>query len=151
MIRQLIWLTFGAFAIGSETYMIAGLLPLIASGFQTSVGAAGQLVTAFSLAYAIGSPVLSATLGNVDRRILLVFSLTDFSAMNLLAGLSTNYWTLMLARIGSALTAGLFTPASVTFASVVARSAWQGRAVALVSGEYPFSRLLQSAHLQQWG
>ncbi len=40
----------------------------------------------------------------------------------------------MLARIGSALTAGLFTPASVTFASVVARSAWQGRAVALVSG-----------------
>ncbi|MEH1877087.1 MAG: hypothetical protein V7L04_26630 [Nostoc sp.] len=61
-------------------------------------------------------------------------SLTGFSAMNLLAGLSTNYWILMLARIGLALMAGLFMLAAVTFASVLVGLAWQGRAVALVTG-----------------
>ena len=134
MIEKLIWLTVGAFAIGTETYMIAGLLPAIASNFHISVGAAGQLVTAFSLAYAIGSPVLSATTGNVERRILLILSLASFAAANLLAGLATNYWTLIIARICLALTAGLFMPAAVTFASITAGSAWRGRAVALVTG-----------------
>ena len=45
MSRYLIWLTLGAFAIGTEGFMIAGILPLIAGDLSISIPLAGQLVT----------------------------------------------------------------------------------------------------------
>src|SRR5580658_1078823 len=59
MPRYLVWLMVGAFAIGTEGFMIAGILPLIATDLRVSTALAGQLVTAFALAYAIGSPTLT--------------------------------------------------------------------------------------------
>jgi predicted MFS family arabinose efflux permease len=53
-LTSLIWLTLGAFAIGTEGFMIVGLLPALAQDLDVGVPAAGHLVTAFSLAYAIG-------------------------------------------------------------------------------------------------
>jgi predicted MFS family arabinose efflux permease len=44
------WLTLGAFAIGTEGFMIAGLLPAMARDLNVGLAAAGLLVTAFSLA-----------------------------------------------------------------------------------------------------
>jgi predicted MFS family arabinose efflux permease len=44
------WLTLGAFAIGTEGFMIAGLLPALARDLNVGLPAAGHLVTAFSLA-----------------------------------------------------------------------------------------------------
>lgn len=43
------WLALAAFAIGTEGFVIAGLLPAIAADLSISVSAAGQLVTALIL------------------------------------------------------------------------------------------------------
>ena len=51
-----LWLPLGAFAISTEGFMIAGLLPALARDLNVGLPAAGHLVTAFSLAYAIGAP-----------------------------------------------------------------------------------------------
>ena len=51
-----LWLTLGAFAIGTEGFMIAGLLPALARDLNVGLPAAGHLVTAFSLAHAVGAP-----------------------------------------------------------------------------------------------
>jgi predicted MFS family arabinose efflux permease len=40
------WLTLGAFAIGTEGFMIAGLLPAMARDLDVGLAAAGLLVTA---------------------------------------------------------------------------------------------------------
>jgi predicted MFS family arabinose efflux permease len=58
-LTALIWLSLGAFAIGTEGFMIAGLLPALAHDLDVGLPAAGHLVTAFSVAYAIGAPVLA--------------------------------------------------------------------------------------------
>ena len=50
----LIWLTLSASAIGTEGFMIAGLLPALARDLNVGLPAAGHLVTAFSLAYKSG-------------------------------------------------------------------------------------------------
>lgn len=55
----LLGLAVGTFAVGTEGFMIAGLLPRVAGDFGISVALAGHLVTAFALSYAIGSPVLT--------------------------------------------------------------------------------------------
>jgi predicted MFS family arabinose efflux permease len=54
-LSSLLWLTLGAFAIGTEGFMIAGLLPALARDPNVGLPVAGHLVTAFSLAYAVGA------------------------------------------------------------------------------------------------
>ena len=48
--KPLYWLALGAFAIGTEGFMIAPLLPSIAADLSVGISTAGQLVTAFALA-----------------------------------------------------------------------------------------------------
>ena len=71
----LIWLTLGAFAIGTEGFMIAGLLPALARDLNVGLAAAGHLVTAFSLAYAIGAPVMAVLTAGLERRRLLAVAI----------------------------------------------------------------------------
>src|SRR5450830_1680016 len=95
----LFWLALGTFAVGTESFMIAGLLPDMATDLHVSVVAAGQLVTVFALAYALSSPVLTALTGAIDRRRLMIAAMVMFTLANLMA-----------ARILLAASAGIFVP-----------------------------------------
>lgn len=64
-------LAAGAFAVGSSTYVISGLLPALAAGLDVSLSAAGQLSTAFALTYALAAPLLATVCGRWERRTLL--------------------------------------------------------------------------------
>jgi hypothetical protein len=48
-------LALGAFAVGTEGFMIAAILPSIAGNLAVSFQMAGQLVTVFTLVYAVSS------------------------------------------------------------------------------------------------
>jgi predicted MFS family arabinose efflux permease len=95
--RPLYWLALGTFAVGTESFMIAGLLPGMAKDLDVSVATAGQLVTVFALAYALSSPVLAALTGNLNRRRLLIGAMALFAVANLLAFTASGYWSLMAA------------------------------------------------------
>src|ERR1700722_1741022 len=87
-IRQfapLTWLALGTFATGTESFMIAALLPGLASDLSVTLTAAGQLITVFALTYAVSSPVLSALTAGVGRRNLLLVSMTAFALANFFA------------------------------------------------------------------
>src|SRR5712692_8301895 len=61
----LYWLALGTFAIGTEGFMIAAILPNIAADLVVSVALAGSLISIFALAYALSSPILTALTGRV--------------------------------------------------------------------------------------
>src|SRR6266852_2258393 len=103
-------LALGAFAVGTEGFMIAAILPRIAEDVSVSLQMAGQLVTIFTLVYAISSPVLTALTGNVHRRKLLLATMGLFTLGNLIAASAPGYWSLVLARILIAVAAGLYGP-----------------------------------------
>src|ERR1700740_3748024 len=92
---RLYWLALGTFAIGTEGFMIAPLLPRLAQDLSVSLVAAGQLVTVFTLAYALSSPILTALTGGISRRNLLIGSMLAFAVANVVAALAANYWLLM--------------------------------------------------------
>jgi predicted MFS family arabinose efflux permease len=96
---SLIWLTLGAFAIGTEGFMIAGLLPSLARDLNVGLPAAGHLVTAFSLAYAMGAPVMAVLTAGLERRRLLAAAMGGFALANLLAALAPGYAGLLGARL----------------------------------------------------
>jgi predicted MFS family arabinose efflux permease len=127
------WLAVAAFAIGTESFVIAGLLPVIATDMQISVAATGQLVTVYALAYAIGSPILAVTFNNLDRRNVLILALCCFIAGNLLAVAAATFVMLMASRMLMALGAGLCMPTAIGVAVAIAPPERRGRAVALVT------------------
>ncbi|WP_407156475.1 MFS transporter [Bradyrhizobium sp. STM 3557] len=130
---SMLWLALATFAIGTEAFVIAGLLPAISADLHISAAAAGQLVTAYSLAYALGSPVLAVLFHNVDRRTVLALALSCFILSNLLAVIAPGFPLLMFSRILMALSAGLCTPTAIGVAVAIAPPERRGRAVSLVT------------------
>ncbi len=118
-LSSLIWLTLGAFAIGTEGFMIAGLLPALARDLNVGLPAAGHLVTAFSLAYAIGAPAMAVSRAGLERRRLLAAAMGGFALANLLAALAPGYIGLLAARLLLALSAATFMPAASGYAAAL--------------------------------
>jgi predicted MFS family arabinose efflux permease len=130
----LLWLALGTFATGTESFMIAPLLPGLAADLSVSVVAAGQLVTVFALTYAFSSPVLSAATSGIGRRKLLLFAMAAFALANIVASTAAGYWQLMTARILLAGAAGLYVPNASALAGAVVAPARRGTALAIVNG-----------------
>ena len=132
-LTSLIWLSLGAFAIGTEGFMIAGLLPALAHDLDVGLPAAGHLVTAFSLAYAIGAPVLAVLTAGLERKRLLAVAMGGFALANLLAAVAPDYAGLLAARLLLALAAATFMPAASGFAAGLGGVARHGRALARIT------------------
>jgi predicted MFS family arabinose efflux permease len=128
------WMALGTFAIGTEGFMIAPLLPRLAGDLSVSVAAAGQLVSVFALTYAFSSPILTALTGALNRRRLLVLSMIGFALANVFAFAARDYWTLMAARVLLAVAAGLYVPNANALAGALVRPERRGAALAIVSG-----------------
>ena len=115
------WLALAAFAIGTEGFVVAGLLPVIAADLQVSLASTGQLVTVYALTYAVGSPILAVAFNNLDRRTLLALALCCFVAANLLATLAATFALLLVSRMLMAVGAGLCMPTALAVSVAVAR------------------------------
>ena len=74
--NMIYWLAVGAFAVGTEAFMISAILPGISLDLNVSVQSVGHLVVIFSFSYAISSPILTASTASLDRRKLLIGSMT---------------------------------------------------------------------------
>ena len=129
---SLVVLATGTFAIGTDAFVIGGVLPAVARSLGVSISAAGLLVTAFAVAYALGAPILAVVGERMARRTLLVSALALFVAANALAAVAPSYGMVLIARIFAALAAAAFVPAASAVASSLAPTAYRGRALATV-------------------
>lgn len=139
MDKRLIWLAAGAFAVGTVGFVFSTLLPLIAEDVHVTIAQAGYLISVFSLAYAIGAPVLSAAVGATDRRVVLALALLVFVAGNLFASQSTSFEMLFAAPVVMGAAGGLFASTAQATAVSMAGPEHRARAVALVVGGTTFA------------
>ena len=139
----LLALTISAFAIGTTEFVIVGLIPTIAADLGVSVPSAGLLVSLYALGVAVGAPVLTALTGRVPRKALLVGLMALFTLGNLMAWQAPGYGTLVLARVLTGLTHGVFfSVASIIATNLVPRekaasaiaTMFSGLTVAFVTG-----------------
>lgn len=134
MWKSIAILTLGTFAIGTDGFVVAGVLREIAAQLGIGVPVAGQLVTLFALVYALSSPVLASLAGRMPRRRLLLTAMVVFTVSNLLAALATTYSILAAARVIAAMAAAVYTPSATIAATLIAGERMRGRALALVLG-----------------
>lgn len=133
MDSRLFWLALAAFVGGTEGGSIAGLLPSIGADMQVTAGQTGQVVVGYSLAYAIGTPVLSVLLGGVGRRRVLAGGELTLAVCALLIAVSPFFAWMVGARTLLAVGAGLFTATALATAAMLAEPGQRGRAIQVVS------------------
>jgi DHA1 family inner membrane transport protein len=135
-------LAAGTFAIGTDAFIVAGILPAIARSFASTIESTGFVVSIFSISYAIGSPIVSALTSRWPRSTVLVGGLAVFAIANLLSAVSPNLILLLFTRVLAAAAAGLVAPASYALASSLGQSHNQGKALAIVAAGFTSSMVL---------
>jgi predicted MFS family arabinose efflux permease len=139
MDKRLVWLAVGSFAMSTVGFVFASLLPSIAADTHTSIPMAGYLMMTFSLAYAVGAPVLSALAGEIDRRRVLTVAMLTFVAGNLIAAVSSSFAALLAAQIVMGMSAGLFAATAQATAVSLAGPEHRARAISVVVGGTTFA------------
>jgi predicted MFS family arabinose efflux permease len=129
-------LALGTFAIGTDAFIIGGILPQIAHDLSVSVGRTGLVVSAFSLSYAVGSPLVAALSARWRRSTVIVGGLAVFAAANLLSAVSPTFACLLATRVIAALAAGLVAPACYALASTLGSSRNRGKMLAIVAAGF---------------
>ena len=132
MKNRLLVLTLGTFAIGTDSYVVAGILPHVARSFAVGVAAAGQLVTVYSLAYAVLTPIMATLTAHWPRRRVLIGGLSVFVAGNILTGTLRTFGLALAARGVAGLGAAMFSPAASATAVALVAPERRGRALAIV-------------------
>lgn len=130
------WLTclmLITFVIGTDDFIIAGVLPEIARDQGVSEAAAGQLVTVFSATYALAAPPLAVATARVPRKPMVAGGLTLFMLINVVTALAPTYAALMALRVAAALVAASITPAVFAMAATLAEPGRVGRAIGFVA------------------
>lgn len=113
----LLALAISAFAIGTTEFISVGLLPLIANDLEIPVTTAGLTVSLYALGITIGAPILTSLTSSMSRKSLLLWIMVIFIIGNGLAASATSIGVLLVARVISALSHGIFMSIGSTIAA----------------------------------
>lgn len=135
-------LSVGTFVLGIDGFVLPGLLPEIASDLSVSVAAAGQLTTAFGIAYAVGSPVIATLTGQLDRRLVICTGMVVFLTGMVLQAAGPTLGVVMAGQIVSALGAAAFQANAFAVAGVLAPPERRSRAFAMIAAGVSLAAVL---------
>lgn len=133
MDRRLLMLALGMFAMGTDNFVVAGILPSVALSLHTSASLAGQMVTVYALSFAVLAPVMAAVAGGWPRKGLLVSALLIFVLGNAISALATDLNTVLASRALAGLGAAMFSPTALGVAASLVSQERRGRALATVT------------------
>ena len=113
----LLALAVSAFAIGTTEFISVGLLPLISQDLDISVSTAGLTVSLYALGVMVGAPILTSLTSRMPRKSLLLWIMVVFIVGNGIAAGATSVTVLLVARVISAFSHGVFMSIGSTIAA----------------------------------
>jgi len=132
MDKRLLILAAGMFAIGTDSFVVAGILDQVAGSLNVSLALAGQMVTLYALSYALLSPVIAAALANWPRKRLLLTGMVIFVIGNVITALAPNIELVLASRLIAGLGAAMFSPTATAAGASLVAPEQRGRALAIV-------------------
>jgi predicted MFS family arabinose efflux permease len=135
-------LAVGVFTVGTDLFVLNGLLPTIAADLRVTESTAGQLTTVFAVTYALGSPLIAAFTGGWDRRVLLGGGMVIFVVGMVGQAVGTTFAALAVARVVAAIGAAAFQANAFVVAGATATDATRGRALSWVAAGVSVSSVL---------
>jgi DHA1 family inner membrane transport protein len=105
------------FVIGIAAFGIIGLVEPLGADMRLSTEQTGQLLTVYAVAYAILSPLLIASTGQIGRRRIMALGFVFVALAAAISALSPTLLGLNIARVLAAAGAGIFTPLAAAVAA----------------------------------
>ncbi len=146
---RILLLALGLFAIGTDAFVIAGVVPVVARETGVTESAAGQMVTIFSLAYGLGAPIMAALTQRIPSNRVLLFSLGAFLLTNVGSALAPTFPLLLLTRLLGGFLVAAYASLAFVVGTQLAPPAMKGRALGLVGIGYTSATVL-GAPLGTW-
>ncbi|MEO5807485.1 MFS transporter [Devosia sp.] len=132
MSLPLIALFIAAFAFGTTEFVIAGVLPQVATGLDITIPVAGYLVSAYAIGIAIGGPLLTFATTSVARRQLLLGLIAAFTIGQVACALAPGFSTMLILRVLIAIAHGTFFGIAMVVAVGLVAPERRGFAVAFI-------------------
>lgn len=126
-------LAAGVFLMGTTEFIVAGILPEIATDLGTSVAGAGLMITIFAVGMIVGTPTVSILTLKLPRRLTLSLALVVFAVGHVIVALSSNFTIILGARFLTALATGAFWAVAAVVGAKAAGAA-ASRALGVVLG-----------------
>jgi MFS transporter, DHA1 family, inner membrane transport protein len=132
MDRRLLVLALGMFALGTDSFVFAGILPEISHSFGVGIGAAGQLTTVYAVTFALLAPTLAALTAGVSRKRLLLSGMGLFVVANLATVVAPTLGVALATRVLAGVGAALFSPIASGVGTMLVRPERRGYALSII-------------------
>lgn len=134
-------LTLLSFFVGTSQFIIAGVLDKIADSLNITVSSAGQLVTIFALASAIGTPILTMLVSKYSLKKQLLIAIFIFLIGAFLTPLNLGYEILVLARAITGIGTILFVVTAYVLAGQLSGVGKQGSGMSYIALGFSLSQV----------
>ncbi|MGY0431455.1 MFS transporter [Bacillus rugosus] len=109
MIR--IWLFFSVmFVIGTDTFLLSPLLPLLQDQFHVSADMSGWMVSAYALGYALFALIAGPISDRLNRKTVMLWGFAGFILSTFLCGIAPSFAAMCLFRFAAGVSAAFVTP-----------------------------------------
>jgi predicted MFS family arabinose efflux permease len=130
--RRLLVLAIGMFALGTDSFVVAGVLPEVSRTFHINIGAAGQMTTAYAITYALLAPLIAAVAAHIPRKGMLLTGLGIFVVANLITAAAPSFTVAIASRILAGFGAAMFAPTATGAAATIVPPERRGYALSIV-------------------
>jgi len=135
-------LAFISFLVGTSQFIIVGVLDQIAASLEISLSKAGQLVSVYALASAIGAPLIMMVTAKMSQRAQLLLSMIIFS-LGIFAMLAfKSYLLIVISRMVVGAGAGVFVVIAYGTSAKLAPKGKQGAAMANIAMGFSLALVL---------
>ena len=126
-------LALGLFAVATNGFMIAGILPSIAETLGVHASDVSYSITWYSITVAIAAPLISILFPRMSRTTLMASGLLLVAVGTLVAALAPTLLVFTLGRVVAGLGGAALVPAATAAAAALAPVERRGRAIAFVA------------------
>src|ERR1700712_2100241 len=124
---RLLVLALAMFVVGTNAFVIAGLLPDIAQNLGATPTEVSYSITSYSLVVAVAAPIISVLLPRVPRAVLMAAGLAVFAIGGALAVSATSLPLFLIGRTLSGIGGAALVPTATAAAASLARPEQRGR------------------------
>lgn len=109
--KRVSWLSFlVVFVVGTDTFLVAPLLPTLTRTYGNDPAVSGWMVSAYALGYAAFALIAGPLSDRLDRKRVLVGGLTAFSFLTAACALAPSFEWMLILRFATGVAASFATP-----------------------------------------
>lgn len=140
----LLVLALALFVVGTNAFVIAGLLPRVGEGIGATATQVSWSITTYSLVVAVAAPAVSILLPRVPRATLMAAGLAVFAVGTAASALAPNLPLFIAGRTFSGLGGAALVPTATAAAASLARPGKRGQALAIVGAGFTLATAVGS-------